>query len=65
MVENIELPNNFNLLNKNEKDLTKKYLNQLSETEKKAYLIAKEHLGTSFDLFKSNGFLNWKKTIKS
>ena len=64
MMENIELPNNFNLLNKNEKDLTKKYLNQLSETEKKAYLIAKEHLGTSFDLFKSNGFLNWKKSIK-
>ena len=64
-MENIELPNNFNLLNKTEKDLATKYLNQLSETEKKAYLIAKEHLETSFDLFKSNGFKNWEKSINS
>lgn len=39
-----------------------KYLNTLSVKEKKAYEIAKSHLGCSFDLAKSNGYLQWKKT---
>jgi hypothetical protein len=37
------------------------YLNQLTIQEKKAYLIAKVHLGTSFNLAKSNGFNEWLK----
>jgi hypothetical protein len=37
------------------------YLKSLNEKEMKAYLIAKEHLGSSFDLSKSVGFINWKK----
>ena len=37
------------------------YLDQMDETHKKAYLIAKEHLGTSFNVFKSNGYKEWKK----
>ena len=39
------------------------YLIQMSESEKKAYLIAKDHLGTSFNILKSNGFSEWKKSI--
>ena len=39
------------------------YLIQMSPYEKKAYLIAKDHLGTSFNILKSNGFIEWKKTI--
>ena len=35
------------------------YLKNMGDVEKKAYLIAKEHLGTSFNLKKSNGFLKW------
>lgn len=38
------------------------YINTLTEKEKKAYEIAKSQLGSSFDLKKSNGFLEWKKT---
>ena len=38
------------------------YLDSLSEKEKKSYEIAKEHLGMSFQLDMSNGFLNWLKT---
>lgn len=38
------------------------YLSTLDETHKKAYLIAKTHLGTSFNIYKSNGFKEWKKT---
>lgn len=35
------------------------YLNQLDEHHKKAYLIAQEHLGTSFNILKSNGYKEW------
>jgi len=37
------------------------YLTSISLKEFKAYEIAKSHLGTSFDLERSNGFLEWKK----
>lgn len=43
----------------------KEYLASLNPKEKKAYEIAKQHLGTSFHLIKSNGFIQWKKTISS
>jgi len=36
-------------------------LKQLNSIERKAYSIGKEHLGTSFNVVKSNGFNEWKK----
>ena len=36
------------------------YLESLSSKELKAYAIAKQHLGLSFTLEKSVGYLNWK-----
>lgn len=39
------------------------YVESLSPKEHKAYLIAKNHLGMSFTLEKSVGFLEWKKTF--
>jgi hypothetical protein len=41
------------------------YLASLSAKETQAYLIAKSHLGTSFTLYKSVGFLEWKKKMDS
>ena len=38
------------------------YLKSLTEKEYKAYEIAKSHLGSSFHLIKSNGFIEWKKS---
>jgi hypothetical protein len=35
------------------------YISQMSPFELSAYRIAKSHLGTSFNLEKSNGFLKW------
>lgn len=35
------------------------YISQMSPFELSAYRIAKSHLGTSFNLKKSNGFLRW------
>lgn len=40
------------------------YLSQLNPIERKAYKIAKDHLGTSFNLIKSNGFCDWLKEKK-
>jgi hypothetical protein len=37
------------------------YINSLTEKEKKALKIAKEHLGSLFTLNKTAGFLQWKK----
>ena len=36
------------------------YLKELDEQNKKAYLIALDHLGSSFNIYKSNGFKEWK-----
>ena len=44
------------------KPLGELYVETLSPKEYKSYLIAKAHLGTSFHLEKSVGFLKWKKT---
>jgi hypothetical protein len=40
------------------------YLIQMSDSQKKAYIIAQDHLGTSFNILKSNGFIEWKKSTK-
>lgn len=39
------------------------YLNSLDALEKKTLDIAKSHLGTSFNIRKSIGFINWKQRI--
>lgn len=35
------------------------YIEQLSEQEQIVFEIAKEHLGTSFDIVRSIGFIEW------
>jgi hypothetical protein len=37
------------------------YLSEMTEKERIGYKIAFEHLGSSFDICRSNGFINWKK----
>ena len=37
------------------------YLEQLTPQERKAHDIAKSHLGTSFDVLRSNGYKAWIK----
>ena len=43
------------------RDSILKYLKQLDDKQQIAYFIAKEHLGTSFDIVKSIGYIEWKK----
>lgn len=40
------------------------YLSQLSDTERLVYNIAYEHLESSFNILKSNGFIKWKNNNK-
>ena len=40
------------------------YLTSLNEQQLKAYNIAKRHLGTSFDITRSNGYKDWLKSKK-
>ena len=41
------------------------YLKTLNEKEKKGHEIAKSHLRMTFQIEKSNGFVEWKKKLKS
>ena len=41
--------------------MEEEYIASMSEKEKIAYLIAKEHLGTSFDIQKSIGYQTFIK----
>lgn len=45
-------------------EIINNYIKSLNNFEKKAYEIAKEHLGSSFDITKSIGFLKWIKKNK-
>lgn len=46
-----------------ENELFKKYIESLDCDEKKILLLAIDHLESSFDLEKSIGFLEFKKTM--
>jgi hypothetical protein len=38
------------------------YLIQLDDHNRRAYTIAIDHLGTSFNIYRSNGFKEWLKS---
>jgi len=48
------------------KMLQDRYLEHLKTApmEYKAYLIAQDHLGSSFELGRSNGFQDWMRAMK-
>jgi hypothetical protein len=58
----IELPESFQTYDENIQKLIMEYLHQLNPIELKAYNIAMKHLGSSFNLIKSNGYCDWVKT---
>jgi hypothetical protein len=63
-MDNIDLPTNMTKYDENTQKLILEYLRNLSDVEMKAYKIAKAHLGSSFNLVKSNGFCDWIKNKK-
>jgi antitoxin component YwqK of YwqJK toxin-antitoxin module len=40
------------------------YLSEMNELERKGYEIAFNHLESSFDIYRSNGFQTWIKSKK-
>lgn len=61
MINGLPVPIQYYLLDPEKQKEIIEYLLSMDELQKKAYLIAKEHLGTSFNIFKSNGYVEWKK----
>ena len=57
----VPIPKNIDLLSSEEQEDVLSYLIQLDNIQKKAYNIAFHHLGTSFNICKSNGFCEWIK----
>jgi len=47
------------------RETIKSYFKTMSDMQKKTFLIAKNHLGTSFNIFKSNGFVNFEKQLQT
>jgi len=60
----LELPNQFKNYDETTQTLVINYLKHLDTIERKAYTIGKAHLGSSFNVIKSNGFIDWKKNNK-
>lgn len=63
-ISDLKLPDNFESYDIKLQTSIIEYLSQLSSIEKKAYKIAKEHLGSSFNIIKSNGYCDWIKEHK-
>lgn len=57
---NLPKPPLFDKYSKEEKENIYLYLTSLDEQSKMIYKIAYKHLETSFNIAKSNGYLNWK-----
>lgn len=60
IMDTIRLPENFHILPIELQEEIIQYLETMDNRQFKAYLIAKDHLGSSFNIFKSNGYKEWK-----
>ena len=63
-ISELPLPNNFENYDIDTQSAIIEYITHLSNIEKKAYKIAYNHLGSSFNVVKSNGYNDWLKTRK-
>ena len=63
-IEPVELIETVETVEPDNVDQVSLYLNSLTEQEKQTLEIASSHLGTSFNIKRSIGFLNWKSNQK-
>lgn len=63
-ISELPLPVNFENYDSDTQAAIIEYISHLSNIEKKAYKIAYNHLGSSFNVVKSNGYNDWLKTRK-
>ena len=60
----LELPVNYEKYSVAIQQSIVQYIKQLNTIEKLAYKIGKQHLGSSFNVVKSNGYNTWLKKQK-
>lgn len=58
---NISLPDSIHKYPPEKQKEILNYLSEMDEHNKKAYEIAFQHLGSSFNIYRSNGFKEWQK----
>lgn len=60
-IKSFNIPVPENVFNKDKKiqENILNYFKSMDEKQKKAYIIAFNHLGTSFNIIKSNGYKEW------
>ena len=61
----LPIPETINKYSNEKKREIYDYLNELTDIEKVGYTIAFNHLESSFDIFRSNGFKEWKNSKAS
>ena len=57
---NLQIPNIIKIYSNEKQEEIFNYLQQMDEHNRKAYIIAQNHLGSSFNIYKSNGYKEWK-----
>ena len=62
---NLPIPEAINKYSIEKKREIFEYLNELTDIEKVGYTIAFNHLESSFDICRSNGFKEWKNSKAS
>ena len=55
------IPEHFENYERETQESILKYLQQLDPIEHLAYKIGKSHLGSSYNILKSNGYISWIK----
>jgi competence protein ComGC len=62
---NLPIPDNVYKKSLETQEKIYSYLSNMKELEKTAYLIAHEHLGSSFNILKSNGYKEWSQKMET
>jgi len=62
---NLPIPDNVYKKSHDEQKKIHEYLANMNEMQKTAYIIAFEHLGSSFNILKSNGYVEWVQDKKN
>ena len=57
---NLQIPSIIKIYSNEKQSEIFNYLQQMDEHNRKAYIIAQNHLGSSFNIYKSNGYKEWK-----
>ena len=58
---NLPIPTTVKAYSKEKQQEIFNYLQEMDDHNRKGYTIAYSHLGTSFNIYKSNGYKEWLK----